>query len=927
MFISYFYDRKEDNNIYALSGQYIDEIEASNMLKMRQNQLNSMARSDLMYNLHFVPIFKTRRESKFSYTNPSIYINNFWVNGVKVLYLPSKNGISLSLAPGRYNFKVEYVVSNYFEEHIYYLFNNKERYYTPKVNETKILELNDVYIDETREYFLCLPIVISSVLNVYYDRNNYPMKYQFIKYNKSSSLYLADKDGIINCCEGSLGANLYPHHYAMNRDYSSSFFKNGLYDMIYTKTYHTFNKPYKIATKEGKYWSYKGPFVNDKVEGKAYCNNHDEGFEFFGQFVDGETYGFGAKFYPNGNIAFGFNLNYFKLSGPVLYFYPSGNFEYVLYDDDKKIKGFLFFKDNSVKETKYDEYGNSRSSFIEDRYLNIIHECVTFKEYKTFKRVEYSDGYYIGEVNDSNKPHGIGCINYKNGNRYCGNFFNGYRNGYGVFYYSDGSYVYSEFKNGIAHGQGRVYKSNCSPKFVYYNNNKIEKTFWFDKESITSTTKVDTKKTTATTSKATSSINSVTKETKTVYSTSAVKPTAPISSSKPAEKVVTKKVETKPVNEQYVYSDGAIYYGPMKNNLPHGVGTITYINGDKYIGNIYLNEIKGYGTLFYKDGSIYRGNFEDGKQNGHGTYECKNYVYVGDFVNNKKHGKGELTYSNKEKYVGEFKDDLRHGSGEYYNSFGRLLYKGNWIKDIYDDPNKIKHKFVYENAVLGPNDKKFFYGNCTYIGLHKDNKPHLLGTFYFDDGITYSGAHFNLKRDNFGILIYKDASYYVGEFIEDKKEGFGIEVTDKNHFNFGFRKDSVDNGIKVVVTYSDFVVYVMENGKIKDILYRGTMNNNPFVELKLPYNYAYFGPELYIGQFDGRKRHGFGKLLMNKDVYIGQFVNDDFSGIGCYKFSDGVTYIGQFDHGAMSGIGIVFDRYGNINVKRYYNNEEIAQLY
>ena len=83
MFISYFYDRKEDNNIYALSGQYIDEIEASNMLKMRQNQLNSMARSDLMYNLHFVPIFKTKRESKFSRTfrTRSLW---WWIMGWRV---------------------------------------------------------------------------------------------------------------------------------------------------------------------------------------------------------------------------------------------------------------------------------------------------------------------------------------------------------------------------------------------------------------------------------------------------------------------------------------------------------------------------------------------------------------------------------------------------------------------------------------------------------------------------------------------------------------------------------------------------------------------------------------------------------------------------------------------------------------------------
>lgn len=910
MLINYFYNRKEDNNVYALSNTYIDEIESSYSLKMRQNQINSLARSDLIYNFHLFMLSKTSNEKKYSFFNPSIYISNFWINGVRVLYLPSQYGISLSLAPGKYNFKIEYVISNYMESYKFYNLrwnDPNDNYFTPKLNERKILELNDVYIDETRDYYLCLLNQIQAHMNVLYDKYNRIVNYDFIKYNKTTKFYLVDKDSLSNYVDGSLRAVLFPHHYAMNRNYDSNTFKNGLYEMIYNKNYYRFNKPYKITNKNGKYYSYIGPFVDDKVHGLAYCNNHDENFEYFGQFVEGETLGFGAKYYPNGDIAYGFHLNFFKLSGVGLYFYPSGNFEYVLYDENKKKSGFLFLKDNSVKRINYDEYGNFKSSEVEDKYLNIVHECITFKEYITFKRVSYSDGDYIGQVNDDNLPNGIGAINYKNGNRYVGNFLNGKRNGYGLFYYKDGSIVSGTFKNNLAHGQCRVYVSN-KPKFVYYEDNKIIKTFYFDKDVISSTKKDDVK---------TNKVINTSKET--VATKEVNKNTTSIND--------TKKEEIKIKINRITFKDGTIYEGPLKNNKANGVGIFRYPNGEKYIGNIIDNIIDGFGTYHYKDGSTYKGYFKNNLRNGNGTFETKNFVYIGDFVDDKASGKGEITYNNKERYVGEFKDDLPHGLGEYYSSSNKLLYKGKWIKGVYDDPNITKHNFTLKNAVIRENEKKFYYSNCTYIGMHKDNKPHLLGTFYFNDDITYSGCHKDLYRDNFGILLYKDGSYYAGEFLSDLKAGFGIEIKDNNHFSYGTRSKGKYNGIKVSVTYNDVVVYMMDDDKMIDILYRGTIFYNKFAPLNLPINFAYLGKDLYIGQFNKSNRvEGFGKYLMDNATYIGEFYNSAYNGFGFY-YSEGTTYIAQFKDGVLHGLVISYESLSEVKIERYKDGELIERYY
>nr|WP_292859967.1 hypothetical protein [Nostoc sp. LPT] len=68
----------------------------------------------------------------------------------------------------------------------------------------------------------------------------------------------------------------------------------------------------------------------------------------------------------------------------------------------------------------------------------------------------------------------------------------------------------------------------------------------------------------------------------------------------------------------------------------------------------------------------------------------------------------------------------------------------------------------------------------------------------------------------------------------------------------------------------------------------------------------------YDGEFKNGKRHGCGKFLSPPDTssseysyeyYIGNFVNDNFDGLGKIKWKDGGEYTGQFRNGKCEGKG------------------------
>jgi len=112
----------------------------------------------------------------------------------------------------------------------------------------------------------------------------------------------------------------------------------------------------------------------------------------------------------------------------------------------------------------------------------------------TWKKVEFTNGVYIGQINDDNKRHGRGAYIFSDGSymvgiyensersgafeeydsngklTFKGKYLKGKKNGKGLYYYDNGSYYDGEFKNDVKHGKG----SYCFPSGQKYEGDWVD---------------------------------------------------------------------------------------------------------------------------------------------------------------------------------------------------------------------------------------------------------------------------------------------------------------------------------------------------------------------------------------------------------------------------------------------------------------------
>jgi hypothetical protein len=48
----------------------------------------------------------------------------------------------------------------------------------------------------------------------------------------------------------------------------------------------------------------------------------------------------------------------------------------------------------------------------------------------------------------------------------------------------------------------------------------------------------------------------------------------------------------------------------LRNDIPHGTGTIRFNGGDTYLGEVVAGEMHGKGTLYHRNRKMSRGTFE-----------------------------------------------------------------------------------------------------------------------------------------------------------------------------------------------------------------------------------------------------------------------------------------------------------------------------
>ena len=85
----------------------------------------------------------------------------------------------------------------------------------------------------------------------------------------------------------------------------------------------------------------------------------------------------------------------------------------------------------------------------------------------------------------------------------------------------------------------------------------------------------------------------------------------------------------------------------------------------------------------------------------------------------------------------------------------------------------------------------------------------------------------------------------------------------------------------------------------------------------------YFDGGRYEGQFKENKKNGKGKYYKgNNLLYDGDFKNDNFNGNGIYYFENDYIYIGEFKNDKKEGHGIVYDNKNKEVYKGQFINDE-----
>lgn len=90
------------------------------------------------------------------------------------------------------------------------------------------------------------------------------------------------------------------------------------------------------------------------------------------------------------------------------------------------------------------------------------------------KRIDYDNGYYVGEVNYSGDKHGVGTYVWYSGGSYTGEYKYDRRNGVGIYYYPNGDRYEGEWVNGDRTGFGTMFFTNGNYYRGQFVNNKYQ---------------------------------------------------------------------------------------------------------------------------------------------------------------------------------------------------------------------------------------------------------------------------------------------------------------------------------------------------------------------------------------------------------------------------------------------------------------------
>ncbi len=285
---------------------------------------------------------------------------------------------------------------------------------------------------------------------------------------------------------------------------------------------------------------------------------------------------------------------------------------------------------------------------------------------------------------------------------------------------------------------------------------------------------------------------------------------------------------------------------------------IRYINDKthelKFVGRV-ENGIPVSGKLYYYNGRVatldaetktieenggdkYIGALSGYLPHGKGTLtKSDGTIFEGDFYEGYCTGNATVTYVNGDVYIGEIDHEIRDGYGKYIKKDG-TVYEGE-----------------FRNS-----DKNGF-------GITK-----------FYDGSVYIGEYIDSVKSGKGAYLFSDGDIYIGDFVSDKRTGKGIYIWSKSEeYSSEFEtlfNVTLDDSFK-----SSFLAY-----------FEGDFSRHFMDTTDLPA--ATTENEFFIT---------FETILSRNQLecYVGEFVENELSGIGKYRWLSGRFYEGKFENGSI----------------------------
>ena len=215
-----------------------------------------------------------------------------------------------------------------------------------------------------------------------------------------------------------------------------------------------------------------------------------------------------------------------------------------------------------------------------------------------------------------------------------------------------------------------------------------------------------------------------------------------------------------------------------------------------------------------------------------------------------------------------------------------------------------------------------------------DNNNNNINLFLkeFDEKIKLIGQY--MTEQDFEIMIPEEAKKYI------KEQPFPIEL--KNNNSCQIKPVEFENGNIYYGEWNDnfemegygkyylkeekvFAEGIWEKGELKHA--RIFYPNGEFYEGKMS-NSSYNGKgkfisvdkDEYIGKFVDGEKDGEGTITFGDDgtVYSGKFIKNNFNGYGKMKWSNGLEYNGNFNDNYLEGNGVLFNNHG----EKYEGNFE-----